>query len=65
MRWTGILTTEGIPSMPYHIEGGDNVGSRPGHVTPDNVEVYLRGVIQVVSKVFILTKKEPRQIRIC
>ena len=37
MHWTGILTTEGIPSMPHHIQDGDNiVCSQPGHVTPDN-----------------------------
>ena len=37
MHWTGILTTEGIPSMPHHIRDGDNVVcSQPGHVTPDN-----------------------------
>ena len=34
VRWTSILTTKGIPSMPHHIEDGDNVGSQPGHVTP-------------------------------
>jgi len=34
---TSILTTEGIASMPHHIQDGDNVVcSQPGHVTPDN-----------------------------
>jgi len=48
--------------MPHHTEDGDNISSRPGHVTPDiQVEVYVREVIHVVSKVLILTK-EPRQM---
>jgi len=36
VHWTGILTTEGVPSVPHHIQDGDNVVcSQPGHVTPD------------------------------
>jgi len=36
LRWTSILTTEGISSMPHHIEDSEKViGSQPGHVTPD------------------------------
>jgi len=27
VRLTSTLTTEGIPSMPHHIEDGDNVRS--------------------------------------
>jgi len=27
VRLTSILTTEGIPSMPHHIEDGDNARS--------------------------------------
>jgi len=34
--WTSILTTEGIPSIPHHVQDGDNVGSQPGHITPDS-----------------------------
>jgi len=37
VHWTGILTTEGITSMPHHIQDSDNaVCSQPGHVTLDN-----------------------------
>jgi len=35
VRWASISTTEGMPSMPHHIEGGETVGSPPGDVMPD------------------------------
>ena len=61
MRLTSISTTEGIPAMPHHTVDGDNV--RCYHVTPESqVEVYVREVIQVDSKVLIPTNKEPRQM---
>jgi len=33
--------------MPHHIEGGENVGSQPGHVMPDKVEGHVWEVIEV------------------
>ena len=36
VRWTRFSTTEDIPLMPYHIQGGENVGSQTGHVMPEN-----------------------------
>jgi len=58
VRWTSILTIEGIPSMRHHIEDDDSVDSQPGYVTPDSQSrslCSLPEVIQVVSKVLILT----------
>ena len=63
MRLTSILTTEGIPSMPHHIEDGDNVAASLVLLRQTvNLEVYVREVIQVVSTVLILTIKELRQM---
>ena len=65
MRLTSILTTEGIPSMPHHIEEGDNaVASLVMLHQTVKVEVYVREVMQVISNVLILTNKEPRQVYI-
>jgi len=61
VRLTSILTTEGIPSLPHHIEHGDNVAANLVILRQTfKVEVYVREVIQVVSNVLILTNKEPR-----
>jgi len=43
-----FTATEGISSIPHHIEDGDNVGgSQPRHVTPDSQSgrSYTWGVI--------------------
>jgi len=49
--------------MPHHTEDDDNVGSQPSHVTPGSQSGSLcMGSDKVVSKVLILTKKEPRRM---
>jgi len=49
--------------MPHHIEDGDNADSQTCHVAPDSQSrTYVPEVIQVVSKVLILTKKELRRM---
>jgi len=49
--WTSISTTEGIPSMPHHIQDGDDVkaGSLVMLHQIVKVEVYVPEVIQVCS----------------
>jgi len=63
VRLTSILTTEDTLSMTHH--NCENVGRYPSHVTPDRQSGSLctgSYSLQAVSKVLILTKKEPRQM---
>jgi len=51
--------------MRHHTEDDSSVDSQPGHVKQDSQTLSKRLVpelIQVVSKVFILTKKELRRM---